>query len=237
VAELKYINPKASSKGWMDVRNNVGKRVAVPAWLQVRVDGTKGDRTNFTFMEGSVPSLGIAVGQKGSVVTIEPESGQPTLVDNPWDRRDEEGLIFVDFVDGDRVTDVFDMLQGKLWIGARSGRGSRGPYSVRMEVDDVPGGLKPGEERSSALGLPDWPIDKAEGYADRSEMRMVWFPIYTGTMNIALLRHEARYLHCGLRSAGCLSAQPDLWDTIYEYLIHRRNGTRRVGAVHIRYKK
>ncbi|TKD02440.1 hypothetical protein [Polyangium fumosum] len=237
MAELKYISPFVSGDGWLKVKNASGTEVSVPAGLQVRVDGKKDGRTNFTFMEGSVPSLGIAEGRKGSVWTIDPDSRWPTLWDNPWDRRDEEGLIFVDFVDGDRVTDVFDMLQGKLWIGARSGPGSRGPYSVRMEVDDVPGGLKPGEERWSALGIPNWPIDKARGYADRAAMHLVWFPIYTGTKNIALLNNEARYLHCGLRSAGCLSVDPDVWDTIYAYLILRRKGTRRVGGVHIRYKK
>ncbi len=233
MAELKYINPSASDRGWLNVRNASGDIVVVPAWLQVRVDSKKDGRTNFTFMEGSVPNLGIVAGKKGSVKTIEPTTGLPTLVDNPRDRRSEEGLLFVDFDDKVRLVDSFTMLIGKLWMGARSGKTSRGPYEVRMEVGDLPGGLAPGNEAWSALGLPDWAHD-----GDYPALwDTAWFPIYTGQANIRNLDNEKHYLHCGKYSSGCLSVDPHHWDTVYEYLIHRRKGPTRVGAVHIRYTK
>jgi hypothetical protein len=234
VGELKYVNPNATDQGWLWVRNATWVKVNVPAWLKVRVDGQKDGRTNFTFMEGTQRLEGVIGGAKGSVWTIESDTGLPTLVDNPQARHDEEGLIFIDFDDKVRILDEgFSMLVGKLWMGARSGEGSRGPYSVRVEVGDLPGLLAPGSDGWSALGIPDFPHD---GYYAAKWDRL-WFPIYTGAANIKALYNDERYLHCGKYSNGCLSVDPDNWDTIYEYLIHRRKGPTRVGAVHIRYTK
>lgn len=242
VAEIKYINLVSRSDGWMNIKTPMVGKVSVPAGLRVAVTGQKDRRAYFTFMEGSAPANGVFAGLRGDVWIRDPDTNEPTLVDNPRDMHHEEALIFINLDPTRPIVDKgYPMLEGELWMGARSGPKAQGPISMRLDMRDLPPGMIAPDDRDTAdkvgwsgLGLPDYPHSKSDRYSAR--FRRIWFPIYPRS-KLDALDNEERYLHCGLYSEGCLSVDPARWDSVYDYLIRRRKGPTRVGAIHMCYKR
>ncbi len=69
--------------------------------------------------------------------------------------------------------------------------------------------------------IPDFPHDKGILYLGQTPYAKNWF--YLGLGN-AMPGTNDRYLHTGLRSAGCITVEPTGWTRLYQYLILCRRG-------------
>lgn len=89
-------------------------------------------------------------------------------------------------------------------------------------------GLKIG---SHPIQLPDAPHALGKHYLSDSEYALTWF--YIGYGN-AVPGDNARYLHCGRVTAGCVTVDPKKWTALYNYLILSRYGDgKTVGSIQV----
>lgn len=95
-----------------------------------------------------------------------------------------------------------------------------GSNSIKVTVDQNP--LPSGTYR---IKLPDHPHKKGD-YPD--EFSKTWFPIEDSKV-------ADRYVHAGAESAGCVTiVERPKWNSVYTYLIKRRNGTDYVGKLEVK---
>jgi hypothetical protein len=88
----------------------------------------------------------------------------------------------------------------------------------------IPVGLHP-------VQMPDFPHDLGGRYMGQSRYAKTWFYLGHGH---AVSGHNDRYLHPGTISAGCITVDPSMWTSLYQYLIRCRSGNAKtVGSVSV----
>jgi hypothetical protein len=74
---------------------------------------------------------------------------------------------------------------------------------------------------SHPIQIPDFPHPFGVGYLGRSPHALSW--MYLGRGNARHGQND-RYLHCGERSLGCITVQPEDWTALSSFLILCRSG-------------
>ncbi len=94
--------------------------------------------------------------------------------------------------------------------------------AVTYDGSPVPIGQHP-------IQIPDFPHDGGLTYIGHSPFAKTWFYLGVGA---AVPGRNDRYLHTGMRSAGCITVDPSGWTTLYRHLILGRSGNAKtVGTV------
>jgi hypothetical protein len=79
------------------------------------------------------------------------------------------------------------------------------------------------------IQIPDFPHEAGFGYVGHSVYAKTWFYLGVG---VAVYGRNDRYLHTGMRSAGCITVDPSGWTALYRHLILSRSGNgKTVGTV------
>jgi hypothetical protein len=77
------------------------------------------------------------------------------------------------------------------------------------------------------IQIPDAPHKGGQNYLNKSKFAVTWFRLGEG-------QKDDRYLHCGARSAGCITViDVDKWDEIYDILITSRKNKDDVAIVEV----
>ncbi|MCR5884017.1 hypothetical protein LRS03_14615 [Rhizobacter sp. J219] len=96
--------------------------------------------------------------------------------------------------------------------------------AVTHTRNPIPAGLHP-------VQIPDFPHSLGEGYMAQSRYAKTWFYLGQGH---AVRGNNDRYLHPGSVSAGCITVDPSMWTSLYQYLIRCRSGNAKtVGSVSV----
>jgi len=81
------------------------------------------------------------------------------------------------------------------------------------------------------IQIPDFPHIFGSAYMGKSRYSKTWFYLGHGR---AISGNNDRYLHPGSLSAGCITVDPAMWTTLYQYLILCRSGNEKtIGNIHV----
>lgn len=81
------------------------------------------------------------------------------------------------------------------------------------------------------IQIPDFPHPKGNHYMPQSLYAKCWFFLSNGR---AIKGKDDKYLHTGLRTAGCVTVDPNDWTKLYKYIILCRKGDgKNVGTIKV----
>ncbi len=96
--------------------------------------------------------------------------------------------------------------------------------AITHSRNPIPLGIHP-------IQMPDFPHSLGEGYIGQSRYSKTWFYLGHGH---AVRGNNDRYLHPGSVSAGCITVDPQMWTSLYQYLIRCRSGNAKtVGSISV----
>jgi hypothetical protein len=196
VSTVRYL-PEQGGQGFVDVRvSSTGEIVAFPGYLKVNYLGIR--ILNGKQRDYFIPYEGKWKGRELSIT-----------------RKNDGGsyLVTGNILGAAKV--IFNPIRANLWYG--EGSTKVGPiFTQGSSTSGVP--LRDGVYEFS---VPDEPHRIAETYLSATSYALVWYPIPLDQNQDGI--PDDRYLHCGFRSAGCVTVKDiPYWTNIYRYLYNRR---------------
>lgn len=152
----------------------------------------------------------------------------------------KNGRDYITLLEGVERSKKFSVKAGNLKNG---NPGYRGPvnlqFSLSKELLSYPGGQvkaitsedEPIAVDNYPIQIPDFPHPKGVPYIGQSPYAKNWFFLGQGN---AVYGSDARYLHPGARSLGCITVDPAGWARLYQALILcRRSDGKTIGMVSV----
>jgi hypothetical protein len=109
---------------------------------------------------------------------------------------------------------VVNPVKANLWFG--TGSEQVGPIFTQIDTrNPIPDGIY-------ELSVPDEPhVEYGTQYLPKTPYALAWYPIPLDKNQDG--KDDARYLHCGNVSEGCVTVKDfDYWTKLYKYLYNRR---------------